>query len=87
MTSWCDLHTERGSLAASGAIALLMSQDHNTSQRTALVLFGSETGNAQDVAEELGRLLRRLRFAVRVTELNAISIVSVLYSRTQLLCG
>jgi len=48
------------------------------SSRTALVLFGSETGNAQDVAEELGKVLRRQRFAVRVTELNAIRIVSIL---------
>jgi len=53
------------------------------SNRTALVLFGSETGNAQDVAEELGKLLRKQRFAVRVTELNTIRIVSkvVVYKR------
>jgi len=51
------------------------------SSRTALVLFGSETGNAQDVAEELGKLLRRQRFAVRVTELNAIRIVSTVVDK------
>lgn len=43
--------------------------------RTALVLYGSETGNAQDVAEELGRILERLRFLARVSELNAIGVV------------
>lgn len=46
------------------------------SSRTALVLYGSETGNAQDVAEEIGKLLRRLHFKVRVTEMNAVQLVS-----------
>lgn len=50
-----------------------MIKDQN---RTALVLYGSETGNAQDVAEELGRLAERLRFATRVVDLNSIQIVS-----------
>jgi sulfite reductase alpha subunit-like flavoprotein len=43
--------------------------------RRALVLYGSETGNAQDVAEELGRLAERLRFDAQVTELDAIKLV------------
>ena len=34
--------------------------------RTALVLYGSETGTAQDVADELGRMLERLRFCAQV---------------------
>lgn len=38
--------------------------------RSALVLYGSETGNAQEVAEELGALAERLRFATHVSELN-----------------
>ncbi|KAF1961589.1 sulfite reductase flavo protein alpha-component [Byssothecium circinans] len=41
--------------------------------RRALVVYGSETGNAQDVAEELGRIAERLRFDTEVAELNAIS--------------
>ena len=45
------------------------------SLRRALVLYGSETGNAQDVAEELGRLAERLRFDTEVAELNAVSLV------------
>jgi flavodoxin len=43
--------------------------------RRALVLYGSETGNAQDVAEELGRIAERLRFDTEVAELNAINLV------------
>ncbi|KAJ5689080.1 hypothetical protein N7462_003472 [Penicillium macrosclerotiorum] len=38
--------------------------------RSALILYGSETGNAQEVAEELGALMERLRFATHVSELN-----------------
>ncbi|KAF1997070.1 sulfite reductase flavo protein alpha-component [Amniculicola lignicola CBS 123094] len=47
-------------------------------ERRALVLYGSETGNAQDVAEELGRLAERLRFDTEVAELNAISLKQLL---------
>jgi sulfite reductase alpha subunit-like flavoprotein len=43
--------------------------------RRALVVYGSETGNAQDVAEEMGRIAERLRFETEVAELNAISLV------------
>ncbi|KAJ6107381.1 hypothetical protein N7523_008704 [Penicillium sp. IBT 18751x] len=38
--------------------------------RSALILYGSETGNAQEVAEELGALAERLRFATHVSEMN-----------------
>lgn len=44
-------------------------------ERTALILYGSETGSAQDVAEELGRLCERLRFATTICELNSVKIV------------
>lgn len=43
--------------------------------RHALVVYGSETGNAQDVAEELGRIAERLHFDTDVAELDAISLV------------
>src|ERR1700712_2671124 len=49
----------------------------NLGARTALVLFGSETGNSQDVAKEIGHLCERLRFAAHVCELNSIDIVSL----------
>lgn len=48
--------------------------------RTALVLYGSETGNAQDVAEELGRLTERLRFATQVSDLNSVQLVRTSYT-------
>ncbi|KAJ5099827.1 Oxidoreductase FAD/NAD(P)-binding [Penicillium argentinense] len=41
--------------------------------RSALILYGSETGNAQEVAEELGSLAERLRFVTHVSELNHAS--------------
>lgn len=54
---------------------------HRTSQglsnRTALVLYGSETGNAQDVAEELGRLSERLRFDTTVHDMDSIQLRDV----------
>ena len=45
------------------------------SSRTALVLYGSETGNSQDVAEEMARLTERLRFNTQVFELNSVTVV------------
>lgn len=54
--------------------------DH-VAPRSALVAYGSETGNAQDVAEELGRLARRLHFTARVTELNNVGLVSRRHQR------
>jgi len=47
-----------------------------SSARTALILYGSESGTAQNIAEEIGRLTERLHFISRVVELNSISIVS-----------
>ncbi|EER36574.1 electron transfer flavoprotein beta-subunit [Histoplasma capsulatum H143] len=44
----------------------------HASARTAIILYGSETGNSQDVAEELGRLAERLHFLAHVCELNSI---------------
>ncbi|KAJ5737493.1 uncharacterized protein N7483_002618 [Penicillium malachiteum] len=40
--------------------------------RSVLILYGSETGNAQEVAEELGAVTERLRFATHVSELNQV---------------
>ncbi|KEY70950.1 hypothetical protein S7711_00789 [Stachybotrys chartarum IBT 7711] len=42
--------------------------------RSVLVLYGSETGNAQDMAEELGRLCQRLHFKSEVEELDAVEL-------------
>ncbi|KAL2825662.1 hypothetical protein BDW59DRAFT_172287 [Aspergillus cavernicola] len=46
-------------------------------KRSALVLYGSETGNAQDVAEEIGALAERLHFATQVSELNHVKAESL----------
>jgi sulfite reductase alpha subunit-like flavoprotein len=57
--------------------------------RTALVLYGSETGNSQDVAEELGRLAQRLHFVTRVYEMDQVDIVCTLSfqcNRTRSIC-
>lgn len=44
-------------------------------QRSALILYGTETGNAQEVAEELGGVTERLYFQTQVAELNRVSPV------------
>lgn len=46
-------------------------------ERSALILYGTETGNAQEVAEELGALTERLHFATHVSELNQSKPVSI----------
>ena len=43
--------------------------------RAALVAYGTETGNALDCAEEIGRTLERLRFESHVSSLNDVDIV------------
>lgn len=43
--------------------------------RSALILFGSETGNSEDAAELLGRLAERLRFHARVASMDSVDIV------------
>ncbi|KAK0262977.1 NAPDH-dependent diflavin reductase [Friedmanniomyces endolithicus] len=42
--------------------------------RTALILYGSETGNAQDLAEEVARTTERLRFDTTVLDLDSVSL-------------
>lgn len=44
-------------------------------RRSALIAYGTETGNAQDAAEDVGRLCERLRFKTHVVELDLISLV------------
>ncbi|KAI9897049.1 hypothetical protein N3K66_008071 [Trichothecium roseum] len=46
--------------------------------RSVLVLYGSETGNAQDMAEELGRLCQRLHFRNHIDALDAIDLNTLL---------
>ncbi|KAI6247973.1 NADPH-dependent diflavin oxidoreductase 1 [Erysiphe necator] len=46
----------------------------NQYDRSALVLYGSETGNSEDVAYSLGNMLERLHFTTRISEMNCIEI-------------
>jgi flavodoxin len=52
--------------------AHIQGQPHD---RTALVLYGSETGNSQEAAEQLGRITERLRFVTKVVEMNHVELV------------
>jgi hypothetical protein len=51
------------------------SEEDVHSDRTALVLYGSETGNSQDAAEDLGRVVQRLHFVTRVREMDQVDLV------------
>ena len=53
-----------------------MDKNHQPQDRSALIAYGSETGNANDYAEELGRVLERIRFRTHVSELNAVDTAS-----------
>jgi sulfite reductase alpha subunit-like flavoprotein len=46
--------------------------------RSLLVLYGSETGNAEDIAGDIGKMAQRLRFTTSVEEMNDISLVGPL---------
>ena len=46
-----------------------------TQARSAAILYGTETGNAQDVAEELASLVERLHFTTLVSEMNKVQAV------------
>ncbi|KAK1155529.1 NADPH-dependent diflavin oxidoreductase 1-like isoform X1 [Acipenser oxyrinchus oxyrinchus] len=45
---------------------------------TLLVLFGSQTGTAQDTAERIGRQAQRRRFHVRVEALDSYNVVNLI---------
>ena len=60
-------------------IAELPSMTESADSRTALVLYGSETGNAQDLAEELGRTTQRLHFSTEVVSLDNVEPVCLPY--------
>lgn len=50
--------------------------DARLNGRRILIAFGSETGNSQDSAEDIGRLAERLHFKTWVCEMNDIDLVS-----------
>jgi hypothetical protein len=55
--------------------------------RNALILYGSETGNSQEAAEELGRIAERLHFVTRVSEMDHVEIVCHLISQSRVVLG
>lgn len=44
-------------------------------ERSVLVAYGSETGNAQDCADEIAGITRRLHFLTRVSNLDSVNLV------------
>lgn len=45
--------------------------------RSISILYGSETGTTEDHAQELARLLERLRFGVQVQEMDNLDLVRI----------
>ncbi|KAI9167151.1 NADPH-dependent diflavin oxidoreductase 1 [Paramyrothecium foliicola] len=66
------IYLTRTSTMAAAAAAVATASD-----RSVLVVYGSETGNAQDLAEELGRLCQRLHFRTDVDELDAVGLLVI----------
>ena len=44
--------------------------------RSMLVLYGTETGKSQEIAQEIGRAAESLRFQTQVEEMNDVPLVS-----------
>lgn len=44
--------------------------------RSLLVLYGTETGNSQEIAQEISRAAERLRFQTDIEEMNDVPLVS-----------
>lgn len=44
--------------------------------RSLLILYGSENGHSQEIAEEMGDVGERLRFQVEVAQMDDVSLVS-----------
>ena len=52
-----------------------MATNGTDQERSALVVYGTETGNAQDIAEDAGRSLERVHFTTNVTGLDSTTAV------------
>lgn len=67
---------------------MMTEHQHPNSQshaRRALVLYGSQTGNSQEVAEDLGRMAERLHFITRVCEMDLLDLVCLMPSNPHIL--
>jgi sulfite reductase alpha subunit-like flavoprotein len=56
-------------------------QPPSVSKRQILILYGSQTGCAQDAAERMSRQARRRHFAVRLYSMDAYDRVNFYYLR------
>ena len=60
-------------LATSEAAHVIQDIDN----RSLLILYGSETGNSQDAADDLERVGQRLHFKTHVSEMDDVSLVGL----------
>ena len=58
---------------ANGALA----QPLELANRSLLILYGTETGHSQEIAEELADMALRLRFELSLEEMDGVDLVSV----------
>ena len=54
---------------------MLISEEEET--RSLLIIYATETGNAQDAADYIARQCRRIAFRCRVASIDAFSLVSL----------
>lgn len=57
---------------------------HDEQERQLLILYATETGNAQDIADRVARAARRLQFRSRVMSVDCYSLVCRLMKYTSL---
>jgi sulfite reductase alpha subunit-like flavoprotein len=48
--------------------------------RSALITYGSETGNAQDIAEEISQVAERIHFITQLCSLDEVELVRFSFS-------
>ena len=53
----------------------MLAMNQNKHDRSALILYGSETGNASDFAQEIAAMVERLRFFVYIRVLDDVEPV------------
>lgn len=83
MDSQCQAYISKSFLACDNVLIRKPSpvtsrQDQEYMTRSALVLYGTETGNAQDVAYEISQCLERLHIATTTREFDATPLQSLL---------
>ena len=68
--------TLKSSLGAKTQASTMANTVHGQKHdRSVLILYGSETGNSQGIAESLADMLERLHFRSRVSEMDYVELV------------